>query len=542
MALTAYQNVARGAIATVLLTIATLTIALSPAGAQSVSLLEQTSDRAQVQPLSPDKLNELGDPFFNLVLQPHPDVTNLAEIETLLQPDASGRETYVVDERIVDKSAGQTRRSVLAFRGTNGEEFLEPNVMMAVGFNSNEFSDTPDALEVWGWDDERGRYNYYKLDAAGTNTLSWKFRGSSVGASALTPRARQGTCMACHVNGAPIMKELFFPWNNWHSFQSEATYLRAEQRDRWPVAQSLRLQTLTSAEELEKLLISAIGQFNSRKIDTFIETDRSVVRVPDAKELLKPLFATTEVNFISSDRTSNLHPFSSTTSQSEIAIPDSFFLNAELIAGGGAAKYRGLGITESRQFSQVATLQPQEYDRLVRESAVKLAGIRPGDAHFAWFVPEASHIDNDAVDRLMAKGIVPREFVAAAIAIDLENPILSPDRQRLLAFVPDEFQVKPTNTLIPETIAALERANPSSNSPEGRFLSRLKSDDPIALLQDEVNDYLARETQLLGSDEATRFVELKRLYSLAISRRQNVLGDEVLRNLDETQGFFLPLS
>ena len=534
------ETIVRGAIALTVL-VGIITIGIFPAQAQSVSLLKQPHDRAPVEPLPRGEFDELGDPFFNLVLQKRPDVTNLTDIENLMQPDAT--ETYVVDERIVDKRLGQSRRGILAFRGETDGEFLEPNVMMSVAFDSDKFSETPDSLEVWGWDSQRGRYNFYKLDRSGTNELSWKFRGSSVGASALTPRERTGTCMACHVNGAPIMKELFFPWNNWHSFASEATYLKAEQPDRWPVAESKRLKEhLTSAEKLEKLIIPAIRQFNARKINAIARADRSVVEVTDGSELLKPLFQTTEVNFISSDRPSNLHPFSDTTSQSEIAIPDSFFLNAELIAGGGFAGYRGLGITESRQFSEVAKVEPAEYDRLVRESAVKLAGQRPGDAHFAWFVPEASHIDNDEIDQLMGKGIVPREFVASAIAIDLENPILSIDRQRLLDFIPDKFQVKPTNTLIPQTIAALKRVNPLSDSPEGRFLTLLESDDPIAVLRDEVNDYLARETQLLnGGDEATRFVELKRLYSMAISRRHDLLRDEVLRNLNEAQGLLLPL-
>ena len=534
------ETIIRGAIAlTVILGI--FTIGIFSAQAQPVSLLKQTHDRARVEPLPPAELDELGDPFFNLVLQKRPDVTNLTDIENLMQPDAT--ETYVVDERIVDKRLGQSRRGILAFRGETDGEFLEPNVMMSVAFDSEKFSETPDFLEVWGWDSQRGRYNFYKLDRSGTNELSWKFRGSSVGASALTPRQRTGTCMACHVNGAPIMKELFFPWNNWHSFASEATYLKAEQPDRWPVAESKRLKEhLTSAEKLEKLIIPAIRRFNTRKINASVRTDRAVVEVTDAKELLKPLFQTTEVNFISSDRPSNLHPFSDTTSQSEIAIPDSFFLNVELIAGGGFAGYRGLGITESRQFSEMAKVEAAEYDRLVQESAVKLAGQRPGDSHFAWFVPEASHIDNDEIDQLMGKGIVPREFVASVMAIDLENPILSTDRQRLLDFIPDRFQVKPTNTLIPQTIAALKRVNPSSDSPEGRFLTRLESDDPIAELRDEVNDYLARETQLLnGGDEATRFVELKRLYSMAISRRTNLVRDEVLGNLNEAQGLLLPL-
>ena len=57
-------------------------------------------------------------------------------------------------------------------------------------------------IEALGWDDARSRYNYYKLDRGGGVSSIWKFRGSSVGADAVTATARAGTCMRCHITGA----------------------------------------------------------------------------------------------------------------------------------------------------------------------------------------------------------------------------------------------------------------------------------------------------------------------------------------------------
>ena len=501
-------------------------------------LFRQDTNGASLRPLSASELAELNDPFFNLVLKEHSDENNLAEIEKLIQPDQTKRETFVVDERIVNPSLGQSRRAVLTFKGTNQGEFLDPNVMLSVTLDSNDFPDIPN-VEAWGWDETRGVYNYYKLDHTQTGSLSWKFRGNSEGADTLSASGRENTCLECHINGAPIMKELFRPWNNWNSFDSQATYLSPGGRDSWPVANNPRLKNqLKSAEFLEKMIIPAIRQFNSQKIATFTREIDNTVEITDARQLLKPLFETTEFNIISSNKTTRLHPFSNATElpEGQITIPNSFFLNSELLAGGGAASYQGLGITESRNFANFAQIQPEDYETIVTEAEVELAGEQPGDANFAWLVPESSHIDNDMVDQLIKREILPREFVAAVMAIDLETPVLSQARQGLFdsGVIPDRFQVKPINSLISQTIAALEIANPINDSPEGQFLSILKSDDPIAILRNQVNTYLNKERTLLEGDEETRLSELRRLYQIAIQRRNAVLDDEILGNLDET--------
>src|SRR5207244_3603268 len=107
-------------------------------------------------------------------------------------------------------------------------------------------------LEAWGWDDGQSRYNYYKLDGT---PPTWKFRGSSIGADALTPSQRDGTCMACHINGAPVMKELPFPWNNWHSFRNIVPHLSPTTPGHWAVVEQPRFRDLKGAEDLETSFI-----------------------------------------------------------------------------------------------------------------------------------------------------------------------------------------------------------------------------------------------------------------------------------------------
>ncbi len=295
-----------------------------PAFAQdSAALLRQDANASPVRPLTPEERSELGDPFFNLVLKEGADATSLSEVEALIQPSASQRHTFVVEEHIADSAPGQGRRAVLTYSGVNGSERLNTNVMLSVLFNSEQFPDQQ-PIEALGWDDERGRYNYYKLDRQGTDRPSWKFRGSSEGADAMTVSQRSGTCMQCHINGAPVMKELLRPWNNWHSLDFPVTYLQGFQTGDtlpWKVSQDSKLRgdRLSGAETLERLVISPIRKFNRARIAQLIRHDDSGQPVTDAngfqevtdgKALLKPLFTTTEYNIISADRIpSGLHPF-----------------------------------------------------------------------------------------------------------------------------------------------------------------------------------------------------------------------------------------
>lgn len=547
----------------------TLALASKPAFAQIPIgvLLQQKSNSSPVELLTPQQQAALADPLFNLVLKDHADTINLSTLEDLIQPDKTKRQTFVVDEKIADPTTGQSRRSVLTYSGSNGTELLNSNVMLSVSFNSNQFPDRQ-AIEAWGWDKKQGRYNYYKLDTQGTSSLSWKFRGSSDNADKLTVVERNGTCMQCHINGAPIMKELLRPWNNWHSQDFPATYLQASSVSPWSVARDNKIDgRLGDAYTFERLITAPIRDFNRIKISKRLELDNTgqpiadsdgLQKVIDGKTLLKPLFATTEYNIISADRIlSGLHPFPVITTDGpaeNVKIPNSFFLNANLISGGTPLQYKGLEIRDSQTFDDVAELTSNEYKDLVIQSQVKLGGSKPGDAAFAWLVPEPSHIDNDLVDRLMQQGIVTPEFVSAVMAIDLETPILSEKRQKLLDLIPNEFRFKPLNGADPLTtkrhpdeltqtvVSKLESLSPSSSSPEGDFLEILKSSDPRKILGDRVKDYRSRLANNLDkSNPSLRQAELKRLYDLAISRRQTVVMDANLSALNETRDLLLPL-
>jgi hypothetical protein len=529
----------------------------APAQQPIAGLLKQITDTDAPIPLSAEELDALGDPFFNLVLKTRSDVTRLSEVEDLVQPSRSDRRTFVVSEQIADQTPG-LRRAVITFTGSRNEQALDSNVMLSVFFDNQGFAEGISPIEVLGWDAKRGRYNYYKLDDShAPGRLAWKFRGSSDGADRLSPRARAGTCMACHINGAPIMKELLFPWNNWHSFKFQVPYLSQTNPNRWPVSRLPRLtQNTQGAETLESTVIESVRRFNGQQIDHQVTmTDGARPTVTSARRLLRPLFVTTEFNIISAQNESGMHPLRKPAAgapRAAVAVPNTVFLNANLISGNTIARYRGLGISAAQGFSTFCTVQPEEYRTLVSSAGVKLGDVT-GDALFAWIAPEPSHIDIDLVDQLIRRGVITPEFAAAVLAIDLENPILSPDRESLLTFVPDAFTFVPLSDgadsrprrreldeLTRAVIASLVRANPQPDTPAFRFLARLRHDDPVKALEEDIANYQARLQAALANPQL-RMAELRRLYSVTVARRAAVLRHPVLGRLDETQGLLMPI-
>jgi hypothetical protein len=544
--------------------------------AQSAPLrLKQLSEETTPQPLTAAEASTLGDPLFNLLLRDKADTTRLSAVQDAIQPDIAKRHLFVVSEDIVRKTQVGGRRAVLAFDGQIGPEALGGNVMLSVTFGPSGLLEATD-IEAWGWDNHRERYNYYKLDLAGGSAGSrvWKFRGSSEGADLLAPNDRNGTCFRCHVVGAPVMKELLFPWNNWHagvggSFKAEYLDPISAETNKWPAAATLAFQRLSTADRLETaFLIPAFKRFDTARLNAVLKRDDTTgnrfvspagrMVVLEGQRLLRSLFQTVEVNLISSRNTSGAHPFGSAgdfVAGLDIQIPPSFFLNQTLIAGGGSTGFGGLQVTAANQFVQFAKLTQQENRDLLEKFKLKVNGVR-GDTHFGWFVPEPAFVDNDIIDQAMKLGAITPHFVAAALAVDIETPVFSGRRSDLLGFVPNEFEFVPATTppnpmaprdastdlLTQSVIARINQANPAAGSAADEFRTLLSTPNAVIELQNRVTSYANRVRTALGSPNPTRRAELERLYSLLVERRRLMSAHEVLRNLDETGGkLLLPL-
>ena len=552
--------------------------------AQSVQLgFKQEFEGKPVSPIAAQELAELGDPLFNLVLKSKANLTKLNDVLAAIQGTTGNRQLFVVDERIVSSAKSGSRRSVFAFSGTNGGEVLDGNVMVSVFFTPAGFA-VSDDIEAWGWDNRRQRYNYYKLDgdgATGGNRI-WKFRASSVNAETKSASDRQGTCLRCHVSGAPIMKELFFPWNNWHagvgsSFKADYLVPGAGSPAKWPAASTPEFARLTGANILEdNILKAALKRFSVTRLNTALKLGAATgkpeigaggkMTVVEGVRLLRPLFETTDMNLYSSVDMSRIHPLGGSTGfvpSRPLHFPvDQFFLNTDLIAGGGEGELGGLGLASARGFAAAGlSLTQKENKDLITKFLVRLNGVS-GDTEFAWLVPGTAFVDNALIDQCLRLGVVTPHFLAAVLAVDVENPVFSTKQAALLPFMPNQFDFSPVaagvnpvgqprdaaNDLL--TLAVLAKINAAApavaaGSPADEFRALLNSPDAVKELDKRVADYLARVKTKLDTapaNAAIRKAELERLFKLAIDRRDLMEKHPVLGNLDETGGqLLLPL-
>jgi hypothetical protein len=538
--------------------------AFLPGSSAAELQLKQTRNTVAPTPLTAAERAELGDPFFERVLKNNAEVTLLKDIVNLIEPAANKRRVFVVDEQVVKTQATGSRRTVIDFDTPE----LRGNVMIAPILLPNRYPAVDDDLEAWGWDDRRGRYNYYRMDNAGSNNGPvWKFRGSSEGADLLSAQQRAGTCLECHISGGPVMKELLRPWNNWSSLDSLADYLTPGTPNAWPVtAQLPQFGKFTGAEILETPIFQGLRRFNNRRLAAMLKlqpgTDQPALtpegraEVLQGQRLLRPLFETVECNLSSSLRKSGLHRFNAPADfvpALKINPPNSAFLNVGLIAGGQLPVYAGLKIIEAEAFSTLASLTQEENRQLVAAAGLGLLGRQPGDAQFAWFGPEPSHVDMDLVDQCLRRGVITPHFLAAVLAVDLETPVFSARRAALLRFIPATFPFKPragggepvetprdaaNDFLTAAVIQNIEAANPAPDSTEAEFLTLLKSPDAVPFLKDRVIIYRDRVRTALSGDAATRQAELTRLFNKLIVARKAMLDHPNLHALDETGNLF----
>jgi len=273
--------------------------------------------------------------------------------------------------------------------------------------------------------------------------------------------------------------------------------------------------------------------------------------VLEGRRLLRPLFETVEVNLASSRDTSGFHLFGTPNEfvpDANILIPDNFFLNTRLIADL-------LQLTNARaEFRSFGKLTQLENKKLIEGARVRLGGV-PGDTHFAWFVPEPGFSDTDLADQLLKLGVISPHFLASLLAVDLETPIFSNQRARLLRFIPDRFEftsIEPgtdplemprdaaSDLLTREVIGLIDAAQPAMGSSADRFRKLLKSEDAVKELDQLVKAYAMRvKGELDPQMPVRRETELKRLYQIALDRRRDFRRHPVLGNLDETQGQLL---
>ena len=518
---------------------------LIPAAAAAQDLLHQPTGASVPGTMPQAVLDRIDDPFFNIVISADPQPLSLVTtINTMLEGGRSDFESFVVGEQIgraetVTADCGpSSRRLVISFTGTHAatSTVLAGNVFVAVFLTpSGPVGD----LEVMAWDQTNGVYNYYKLEDG-----TWRFRNSSADLTAAPADVLSDGCLACHVNGGPIMKEFTFPWNHWHSLPNtfEAGYLRPGSQS-WPVANSALLgQRLTGAQILEVTIQSSLQRFaNTLLTDRIATAADGTVTVSGLKGLIDSLFTPTELNLGSSNVKSGLDGGGLTQRPSgNINIPDSFFVNIMQMRDIELPVFQGQGLVTEVFTPGDLGLTVTEYETLLSEFDISTSCMPGRDTLFAWFGPEPSEFDRRMVERLTRRGIVDDNFVASALAIDVETPLFSDARASMLEHVPDTLSAPSSTGLakaLTEAVVASLAADLDRSEAENDFLSMLQSGDALSQLDSRVRT-LAAEAQQNLSDPTRRAEHLRTLFTRLIQNRDAFVSSEISGRQAEFPGLF----
>jgi hypothetical protein len=442
--------------------------------------------------MSQSQLDRLADPMGLLLRQGRFPLTVqdlLAEIDTA--GTLPLQRSYLVSEagQIPLAQGGSLQRdlrfAVTRAQATNVDLLISTS---AIGDPAATF------LQVMGWDDAAGQFNYYmRLDR------SWVWAGNSY--SALAPESRGQGCFDSHVNGSMVMKELKQPWLHWQSMN--ATILLAPDD---PLRRHPLYRALSGAEDLEHTVRAGVSRWTAARLKHAVTPDG---RVTDLDRLLRQLCTTTTVNLASSATASSTVV---RTPAKPLTLPLGFWLNADSLLDdlGIPARFLPLSVEGQRYL-----------DSLTRYEFALVEGEfhQPGDAFFAFAVPEAAFEDIEVINQLVRRKIISAQFAASVLMVDFPNPVFSPARGTLLDYVPPAATVDPAGGGVSQHIAELIMQAADGlgpDSPEVRFTDhwRLPDAEWRDVFAERIQGYITAVTVRIGTiqgfDDYVRLAESRR--------------------------------
>ena len=324
-----------------------------------------------------------------------------------------------------------------------------------------------------------GIFNFYAVEAK-----QWKFFGSSAsfmsqgyecnGDGACIPKAAtKQRCAACHSGGGLVMKELNAPWINWEGdmFTPGVTEVIAKRPDLFG--------TQGDGADLQGSVENGNTEWTPARI--------AALRRVGLKEVLRPLFCTTEINIASVPAVHGM------------SYPKDLFveLNWPTSIGGelpgdkyaGAIKEIGQVILDSRTGKPLAGA----------------GGVFLTDTVVPLTYPTRATAEMSYADELKKEAIVDDDFVKDVLAIDFTRPIYSPTRCALAELAPTvaESEMNPakikaawatalagkTEPAAVQLLASIQNTNDAANhdadvATYGKACVQRMTTDPVGMLAD----------------------------------------------------------
>lgn len=278
-------------------------------------------------------------------------------------------------------------------------------------------------VEIMAWDHRGGGFNFYRTMP---DSSAWVFAGNSK--HALTEPTRGNGPFESHVNGHILMKELRFPWVNWHSPAALVTssVLTSQGLQNHPWASRSLLEAGGAYTLEDDIVLPAIARWTGARIDAL----RLGTAAETPRRLLEQVVDTLTVNLISS-RTSSIAATSGSTPM--VDLPETFFVDAPSMKLVGLQTPPSLAVASTFYSSALQSFEVRLEAQLDDGSIFS----QEGDTHFAFVVPERTTEDVETMKQATEAGIFTTRLLACLLMVDFPNPIFSARRAKLLAHIPD---------------------------------------------------------------------------------------------------------
>jgi hypothetical protein len=438
------------------------------------------------------------DPFATLVLfGGGPLPASLRSLQAAL--DALAGQPLPVERSFVVADGGQVAwtpendtlqrnfRLVITRQGATAQE---PDLLIST---STDLDSESAFLQVIGWDDTAGAYQFYDRRQA-----SWIWAGSSW--DALAPGSRGHGPFDSHVNGALNMKELKRPWVHWHS--QAAMILDSVLAPDDPLRAERLWIGRQQADEFERAVARpGIQRWTSARITRSIR-DGKLTRLP---EFMRQVLETSTVNLASSPTSSP-----ALAAAPRVMLPLTFFINSdalfnvlELDPGVGVPAVGAAAYREALQQFQVGITDGQFRFE--------------GDTHFLFVVPEPAYEDVYLLEQLLAQRVLSRRLAACLLMVDFCNPVFSPRRSALMRHVPADAALEAAETFDEVFIGAVRASQDAGTggAAEAELLANWDTPDWPAAFEARIRAFMAAAGTRL--DEPGGFA---RIFALAESRRR----------------------
>lgn len=402
----------------------------------------------------------------------------------------------------------QSTNSGLRFLVSRGSGVEGPDVVISASHPHQGL------VELMAWDRVNRGFNYYRT----VGDAAWVFAGNSRQALA-DPTQGKGP-FESHPSGNLIMKELRFPWVHWHSFKAnifDTAFPAGDVRRTHPWFTAKQ-----GAETCETAVVMpSIRRWTDARFDIAIDDAGSV---QDPARFVSQIVQSPTVNLASSARES-----ASVGDNDAVDLPPSFFVDSEALSALDLPAPPAFAVSGEHYRASLAT-----FGFLLTDGD---GFSKPGDAHFAFVVPERAFEDNEVLRQSVTRGLVSKRLAAALLMVDFPNPVFSARRAELLKHAPTATQIvddtSPFSEEMANRILAAADQTPEG-SPEREFRDRWSVGEewPFAfggLLQ---SYYGAIQQRLATADGFNNYVRL------ADSRRNRVrempIGSESSLLLPET--------